>query len=79
VRDLIALALEFPSVFLQLDYDMELVLAAGREDGGPGWRKPGEKAVDARDRLREEREKARRRQEAAYGVERGDTGAGRDA
>ena len=59
--DLIELAFEMPRVFLQLDYDAELL--AGVESGGgrPSWRKPGEKAVDARDRLRREREESKRR------------------
>lgn len=46
---------------MQLHYDMELAAEKARLEEGPTWRKPGEKAVDARDRLRKEREEAKRK------------------
>lgn len=64
VRDLIDLAWDYPRVFLQLCFDSRI--AAGREaaeDGKQDYRKPGERAEQARDRLRAEREQARRRLE----------------
>lgn len=64
LRELIELAYDYPLVFLQVDHDAELAAeksAASGKDGKPSWRKPGEKAVDARDRLRAEREEAKRR------------------
>jgi len=55
------LADECPELWLQLHYDMELAAEKARPEEGPTWRKPGEKAVDARDRLRKEREEAKRK------------------
>ena len=46
---------------MQLHYDMELAAEKARPEERPTWRKPGEKAVDARDRLRKEREEAKRK------------------
>lgn len=40
---------------------MELAAEKARLEEGPTWRNPGEKAVDARDRLRKEREEAKRK------------------
>ncbi len=62
VPELIDMALGMPRLFLQMAYDAELT--ASREmggDGKPDWKKPGETAVRARDRLRAEREEAKRR------------------
>ncbi len=52
-----------PRLWLQLYEDMLLAHEKAAADEGEQWRKPGEKAVDARDRLREEREEAKRRLE----------------
>lgn len=62
VPDVIDMALGMPRLFLQMAYDAELTASREREsDGKPAWRKPGETAVRARDRLRAEREEAKRR------------------
>ena len=62
VPDVIDMALGMPRLFLQMAYDAELVaLRSSLEDGKPSWRKRGETAVQARDRLRAEREEAKRR------------------
>lgn len=60
MRDLVSLAFEFPELFMQLYYDMQLASTLDG-DGDRGWRNPGERAVDARDRLRAEREEYKRR------------------
>lgn len=60
MRDLVSLAFEFPELFMQLYYDMQLESTLDG-DGNPSWRKPGERAVDARDRLRAERDEYKRR------------------
>lgn len=52
---------ECPELWLQLHYDMEIAAEKARLEEGPTWRNPGEKAVDARDRLRKEREEAKRK------------------
>lgn len=46
-----------PALFVQLSYDMDLETS----DQGNGWRNPGERAEEARDRLRREREETKRR------------------
>ena len=62
VPEVIDMALGMPRLFLQMAYDAELAASRERDsDGKPEWRKPGETAVRARDRLRAEREKAKRR------------------
>lgn len=62
VPEVVEMALGMPRLFLQMAYDAELTAAREREEGGaPGWRRPGETAVRARDRLRAEREEAKRR------------------
>lgn len=62
VPEVIDMALDMPRVFLQMAYDAELTASRERESGGkPDWKKRGETAVQARDRLRAEREKAKRR------------------
>lgn len=62
VTEVIDLALGMPRLFLQMAYDAELTASRESEsDGKPAWRKPGETAVMARDRLRAEREEAKRR------------------
>ncbi len=55
------LADEWPLVWLQLHEDWLAAAEAARSQEGPSWRKPGEKAVDARDRLRAERMETKRR------------------
>lgn len=52
-----------PLLWLQLCEDSLLADERLRAGQGPQWRKPGEKAVDARDRLRQERQEAKRRLE----------------
>ncbi len=62
LAELFEFSLKYPRLFLQLDYDAMLVASAEtEEDGKPDWKKPGETAVRARDRLRAEREEAKRR------------------
>lgn len=51
------MAMRCPDLFMQLSYDMDLAT----EDRGNGWRNPGERAEEARDRLRSEREELKRR------------------
>ncbi len=64
MRDLIDLAWEYPRIFLQLCFDSRIAAKAdGNGDGKPDYRKPGERPEQARDRLRAEREQARRRLE----------------
>lgn len=48
------MALEYPDLFNQVWYD--LTHAAPKTDGKPSWKKAGETATQARDRLRAERE-----------------------
>lgn len=67
MRELIDLAYDFPEVFDQLLYDMELVQALDEARNGTPWRKPFESIGDARDRLRAEREKAKREMEKRIG------------
>ena len=57
------IAIGYPLLFDQLYFDWEAAFEREREQS-PQWRKPGEKAVDARNRLREGREKAKRDIEA---------------
>lgn len=62
VPQVIDLALSMPRVFLQMVHDARLTASkrdAGR--GAPGWRRAGETAAQARDRLRAGREEAKRR------------------
>lgn len=62
VPEVIDLALDMPLVFLQMAYDADLEASREGIDGGNrGWKKAGETAVEARDRLRAEREEAKRR------------------
>lgn len=63
MSDLYRMADECPLIWLQLMEDELLAEEKAMAAEGPKWRKPGEKAVDARDRLREEREEAKRRLE----------------
>lgn len=60
MRELIDLAYDFPSVFDQLIYDMELVESLKQARNGVPWRKVGESIGAARDRLRAQRERAKR-------------------
>lgn len=56
------LALDMPLVFLQMHHDFLLTRHSDDGDGGgERWRNPGESAAHARDRLRAEREEAKRR------------------
>lgn len=48
-------------MWMQLLWDMELTRRKAEDEKRPGWLKRGEKAVDARDRLREERRQAKER------------------
>ena len=62
VPQVIDLALSMPRVFLQMAHDARLTASkrdAGR--GARGWRRAGETAAQARDRLRAGREEAKRR------------------
>lgn len=64
VRDLIDLAWDYPRIFLQLCFDSRIAARADDGDGGkPDYRKAGERPEQARDRLRAEREQAKRRLE----------------
>lgn len=47
-------------MWMQLYYDMCLVRERDEDRERPAWKKRGETASDARDRLREERERAKR-------------------
>ena len=47
-------------MWLQLYWDMLLTREKREDEKRPGWLKKGEKAVDARDRLKREREEAKR-------------------
>lgn len=56
------MAIDFPDLFDQIWYDMEIAESKNPEKPGkPSWKKPGETAAQARDRLRAEREAARAR------------------
>lgn len=60
---LMQMAYDAPQVFRQLFYDMQLARFEAKQDeaGGDGeWRRSGESIGQARDRLREEREAAKR-------------------
>lgn len=61
MRDLYALAYEYPRMWLQLYWDMELAHEKEEAAKQPDWKKAGETAADARDRLKAEREEAKRR------------------
>lgn len=63
MRELIDLAYDFPDVFDQLLYDMQLVDALDEARNGSPWRRAGESIGAARDRLRAGREKAKREME----------------
>lgn len=54
--------MELPDLFLELYYEYEIACSReGVEDGKPSWKKPGETAAQARDRLRAEREATKAR------------------
>ena len=55
------MAESLPEVFLQLHWDAEAAAGARVAAEGPRWLRPGERAADARDRLRRERLEARER------------------
>lgn len=65
VADALEMAVDAPYLFDQIWYDLASA-AASAKGGGPSWKRPGETAAQARDRLREERERAKRG--AAAGV-----------
>ena len=67
MRELIDLAYDFPQVFDQMLYDMQLVDALEEARNGEPWKKPGESIGGARDRLRAGREKAKREMEKRIG------------
>lgn len=52
------MAIDMPDLFDQIWYEMELAMES-RQDGKPSWKRPGETAAQARDRLRAEREAAK--------------------
>lgn len=55
------MAARHPRTFMQLAWDMRLAEQTAEDARRPGWLRRGERAVDARDRLRAERESAKRR------------------
>ena len=55
------LAYKQPKMWLQLYWDMLLTQEKREDEKRPGWLRKGEKAVDARDRLKREREEAKRK------------------
>ena len=55
------LAYRHPLAWLQLAWDVQALAEQAEAQGRPGWLRRGERAVDARDRLRAEREAAKRR------------------
>lgn len=57
---LVDLAYDSPQIFRQLLYDLEWSHANEEAKNGTAWRKPGESIGSARDRLRAQREKAKR-------------------
>jgi hypothetical protein len=57
--ELLGLACGMPMIFEQMYYDLRTLLEEEMPNQPPTWRKRGEKAVDARDRLRAEREAAK--------------------
>ena len=54
------LAYDSPQIFRQLLYDLEWSHSLEEAKNGTGWRNPGESIGEARDRLREQRERAKR-------------------
>ncbi len=63
--ELLGLACGMPMLFEQAYYDLSELEEREAQTQAPTWRKKGEKATDARDRLRAEREAAKARLEAA--------------
>lgn len=59
--ELLGLACGFPMLFEQMYFDLEALLEERESQKAPTWRRKGEKAADARDRLRAEREDAKAR------------------
>lgn len=59
--ELLGLACGFPMLFEQMYFDLEALLDEWESQKAPTWRRKGEKAADARDRLRAEREAAKAR------------------
>lgn len=64
--ELLGLACGFPMLFEQMYFDLEAQLEEQRAQEAPAWRRKGEKAADARDRLRAEREAAKARLGVAH-------------
>lgn len=52
---------ECPEIVYQLWFDLQLAEADAKDEQEPTWKRPGERATQARDRLRAEREVAKRR------------------
>lgn len=61
VMELLGLACGFPMLFEQMYFDLEALLEEQKAQEAPTWRRRGERAVDARDRLRAERDAAKAR------------------
>lgn len=61
VGGLIDLAFDAPLVFKQILWDLEFSHELDEAKNGSAWRQPGETIKSARDRLREGREKAKRK------------------
>lgn len=57
--DALDMALEYPDLFNQIWYDLTHV--APKNDGKSSWKRAGETATQARDRIRAEREATKNR------------------
>ena len=66
VMELLGLACGFPMLFEQAYFDLEAQLDERRAQEAPTWRRKGERATDARDRLRAEREASKARLGVAH-------------
>lgn len=62
--DVIKLAVKHPRIYLQLWWDMELAREKLEDQDRPKWKKRGETAADARDRMKKEREELKRLRES---------------
>jgi hypothetical protein len=61
IDGLCSLAIDYPDLFDQLYYELEIEASRTSDDPEkPSWRKPGESVGHARDRLRAEREAAKK-------------------
>lgn len=59
--ELLELACGMPMIFEQMYYDLDTVLERQKQEQAPDWKKAGETAAEARDRLRAERDAAKKR------------------